>query len=66
VPIKLQTMLEKKLLINNFDECVATYNFCMTDKHRLIKGMGDPYDQDDINQLAYDEIQRWHITPKLT
>jgi hypothetical protein len=66
VPIKLQTMLEKKLLINNFDECVAAYNFCMTNEHSLIKGMGDPYDQDDINQLAYDEIQRWHITPKLT
>ena len=66
IPIKLQTMLEKKLLINNFNECVDAYNFCMTDEHSLIKGMGDPYTNADINQIAHNEIRQWHSIPKLT
>ena len=66
VPIKLQTMLEKKLLINNFDECMDAYNFCVSDEHSLIKGLGEPYTHDDINQIAKDEIVKWHNLPKLS
>jgi hypothetical protein len=66
IPIKLQTMLEKKLLINNFDECVDAYNFCMTDEHSLIKGIGAPYTRDDIDQISKDEILQWHSIASLT
>ena len=66
IPIKLQTMLEKKLLINNFDECVEAYNFCMTDEHSLIKGIGAPYNRDDIDQISKHEILQWHSIASLT
>jgi hypothetical protein len=60
VPIKLQTMLEKKLLIKNFDECVEVYNKWVKEK-----GVGTPYTLDDINQGIKEEIQQWHTVPQL-
>jgi hypothetical protein len=65
VPIKLQTMLEKKLLVKNFNECVDAYNTAMTDPYSLIKGMSSPYTLDDIDDLAKKEIDQWHTTPRL-
>jgi hypothetical protein len=60
VPIKLQTMLEKKLLITNFNQCVDVYNKWVEEK-----GVGTPYTSDDINQGIKEEIQRWHTVPQL-
>jgi hypothetical protein len=58
VPIKLQTMLEKKLLIKNFDECVKVYNEWV-DKTNI----GIPYSMEDIDATAQKEIQQWHAVP---
>jgi hypothetical protein len=55
VPIKLQTMLEKKLLIKNFKECVDCYNEWV-DKNKI----GVPYTLDDIDNSAQEEIVKWH------
>jgi len=66
VPIKLQTMLEKKLLVKNFDECVEAYNKVMTDPHSLIKGLGTTYSNTDIDNIVTNEINQWHTTPRLT
>lgn len=66
VPIKLQTMLEKKLLVKNFDECVEAYNRVMTDPHSLIKGLGTPYNPSEIDNMVTKEINQWHTTPRLT
>jgi hypothetical protein len=60
VPIKLQTMLEKKLLIKNFDECVKVYNEWV-DKNKV----GIPYSMEDIDSTAQEEIQKWHSVPLL-
>jgi len=60
VPIKLQTMLEKKLLIKNFDECVKVYNEWV-DKNKV----GIPYSMEDIDNTAQEEIQQWHSVPFL-
>jgi hypothetical protein len=65
VPIKLQTMLEKKLLVKNFNECVEAYNTVMTDPYSLLKGMAPPYTLDHIDDLAKKEIDQWHTTPRL-
>ena len=65
VPIKLQTMLEKKLLVKNFDACIEAYNTAMTDPGSLIKGLATTYDTANINSLISDEIGQWHTTPRL-
>jgi hypothetical protein len=60
VPIKLQTMMEKRRLIRNFDQCVEAYNQWVDHS-----GVGDPYTDDDIKKLAVDEISAWHNVPRL-
>jgi hypothetical protein len=65
VPIKLQTLLEKRLLIQNFDECVSVYNEWMQDEHSKINGLGPSISYDDIDQQTQAEIQHWHNLPKL-
>ena len=65
VPIKLQTMLEKKLLVKNFDECVKAYNRVMTDPVSLLNGMAAPYARSDLDNIFQDELDRWHNIPKL-
>jgi hypothetical protein len=57
VPIKLQTLLEKSLLIRNFDECVEVYNTWMQDEHSKIKGLGPVIRQGDIDQRAIEEAR---------
>ena len=59
VPIKLQTMLEKRLVIKNFDQCVEHYN-AWVDKN----GLGIRYSEDELQQDITKEIQQWH-TPTL-
>lgn len=61
VPIKLQTMLEKRRLIRNFDQCVEVYNSWAA-QH----GVGDPYTHKDINEQAVKELGQWHDMPRLT
>ena len=61
IPIKLQTMLEKRRLIRNFDQCVEVYNNWVT-QH----GVGDPYTHTDINSLSFKELGHWHDLPRLT
>jgi hypothetical protein len=65
VPIKLQTMLEKRLLVRNFDECVEKYNQYMTEDWSDLKGLGPVYEQEQINQICQDEIKNWHYLPQL-
>jgi hypothetical protein len=60
VPIKLQTMMEKRRLIRNFDQCAEVYNDWVKQN-----GVGDPYTDTDINKLTLDEISTWHSMPKL-
>jgi len=60
VPIKLQTMLEKKLLINNFSQCVDVYN-----KWSESTGMGIQYSDEDIELSIKEEIKTWHATALL-
>jgi len=60
VPIKLQTMLEKKLLINNFSQCVDVYNNWSEEK-----GVGVQYTDNDIQLAIKEEIKTWHATALL-
>jgi|694.fasta_scaffold40252_1 hypothetical protein len=66
IPIKLNTLLEKRLLIKNFDQCVAAYNQSMSDPHSKICGLSDVYSDQDIDQQAQTEINQWHTRPQLT
>jgi hypothetical protein len=60
VPIKLQTMMEKRRLIRNFDQCAEAYNQWVKEN-----GVGDPYTDADIKKIALDEISTWHSMPRL-
>lgn len=66
VPIKLQTLLEKRLLIENFDQVVAEYNELVTSDTSGLKGCGPVYNHSELNQISLDEIRSWHVVPKLT
>jgi hypothetical protein len=57
VPIKLQTMLEKKLLINNFDQCVDVYNNWVERT-----GHGTAYSLPQLEVAISKEIEQWHVT----
>lgn len=60
VPIKLQTMMEKRQLIRNFDQCVESYNQWVKEY-----GIGDLYTDADIKKLSLNEISTWHSMPRL-
>ena len=60
VPIKLQTMMEKRQLIRNFDQCAEAYNQWVKES-----GVGDPYTDSDIKKLALNEIKDWHSMTRL-
>ena len=60
VPIKLQTMMEKRQLIRNFDQCAEAYNQWVKES-----GVGDPYTESDIKKLALNEIKDWHSMTRL-
>jgi hypothetical protein len=63
VPIKLQTMLEKKLLVKNFDECLDAYNNHVENdlSHSTLA-----ISHADITKQAQNEIAQWHELPRLT
>ena len=54
IPIKLQTMMEKRRLIRNFDQCAEAYN-------QWVK----PYTHTEIKKIESDEISAWHSMPTL-
>ena len=60
VPIKLQTMMEKRQLIRNFDQCAEAYNHWVK-----ATGIGDPYTDADIKKIVLNEISTWHSMPRL-
>lgn len=66
VPIKLQTMMEKRLLVSNFDECLEAYNRAVEDPMCALHDMRKALSLDDIDKISEEEIQRWHNLPKLT
>jgi len=61
VPIKLQTMLEKRRLIKNFDQCVKIYNDWTAQR-----GIGHAYSEKDLDKDSLTELSHWHHMPKLT
>jgi hypothetical protein len=60
VPIKLQTMMEKKLLVSNFGQCVEVYNQWVGSN-----GIGTMYTEEQIGAMVSNEIHDWHATPLL-
>ena len=56
VPIKLQTMTEKKMLLKNFDELVEVYNRWV-EKNKV----GTPYTTDDIDAAMEEQAEQWHV-----
>ena len=60
IPIKLQTMMEKRRLIRNFDQCVEVYNKWVAEK-----GIGDAYTHSEITQSSMNEIGQWHAMSRL-
>jgi len=60
VPIKLQTMLEKRMLTRNFDQAVEWYNQWVDSR-----GLGEHYTDKDIVKSSEQEIRRYHDVPLL-
>lgn len=56
VPIKLQTLGEKAVLVKNFQECVDTYN----DWSSKQNGNYQKFSLEDLGHLAFDEIKNWY------
>lgn len=55
VPIKLQTLVEKKMIIKNFNECALIYNQWADDNgFPIITG------NDEIISQAYNELKNWY------
>lgn len=61
VPIKLQSLQEKKHIIQNFDQCIEWYNQWVT-----AKNYGKLYSTDELNSIAVDEELRLNSPIVLT
>jgi hypothetical protein len=61
VPIKLQSLKEKKHIIKNFDQCIEWYNNWVIDNN-----FGKIYSTDELNLIANDEETRLNIPVSLT
>ena len=55
VPIKLQTMAEKRLIIKNFDECIEWYNQWVEEN-----GIGQKYTDSELKLIANNEVKQWY------
>ena len=53
VPIKLQTLMEKKTIVRNYVECIKWYNEWVTQN-----GMGEKYTENDLDALCLLEISK--------
>lgn len=60
VPIKLQTMMEKRLLIKNFSEVVDWYNEWVA-----LRGVGTPWTEPALLEHELNEIHNYHATCQL-
>jgi hypothetical protein len=60
IPIKLQTFLEKKLLIKNFNQCVDVYNEWVS-KNQI----GKHYTEEQLAINIQKELSAWHARPTL-
>jgi hypothetical protein len=60
VPIKLQTMMEKRLLIENFADVVGWYNDWVERR-----GHGQPYTETALLESAARELRQYHATVAL-
>ena len=60
IPIKLQTMMEKRRLIRNFDQCVDVYNNWVEKN-----GIGSPYTDSALKSQLLNEISQWHAVSRL-
>lgn len=56
VPIKLQTMAEKRKIIKNFDECIEWYNDWVD-----LNGLGEKYTDTDLKLIANNEVKQWYF-----
>lgn len=56
MPIKLQTLAEKAMLIKNFAECIEAFNTWCKKHNRL----DDVIDNQDLAKSAFDEINDWY------
>ena len=64
VPIKLQTFLEKRLLIKNFEEIVDVFNEIISDPHRpLLYKRCDLLDLQEIDRQIQNDYANWHTSP---
>jgi hypothetical protein len=55
VPIKLQTLAEKAMLVKNFKECVDTYNTWSIKNNR-----SHQFSMEDLGEAAMKEIEQWY------
>lgn len=55
IPIKKQTLLEKKFMIENFDQCVGVFN-TWAEKNPTIAA---PIDSNDIAESVTKDLQNW-------
>lgn len=55
VPIKLQTLAEKRKVIKNFDQCIEVYNKWV-DQNNL----GEHYTNNDLKEIANKESSFWY------
>ena len=62
VPIKKQTLKEKRFMIKNFDECVAVYNKWIDAN----PGIGEPVTEDNIEKANEKERPIWQPGKKET
>jgi hypothetical protein len=61
VPKKLQTFLEKKLLIKNYQECVDVYNEWVVKNN-----IGKIYQEHELDKMMTDEILNYHVKALLS
>ena len=55
VPIKLQTLAEKRKIIKNFDQCVETYNKWVDENN-----LGNKYTDDELKLISNNEVKNWY------
>jgi hypothetical protein len=55
VPIKLQTLAEKRKIIKNFDQCVDAFNI-WAKQH----GIDQRYNDESLLQIGQQELAQWY------
>ena len=55
VPIKLQTLAEKRKIIKNFDQCVETYNIWVEENN-----LGQKYTDSELKLISNQEVNNWY------